>query len=75
MLQQVSRPLAMMNGVESFTRWKMQAAEQGQPGILQPWCIDLHLLADGCVSRAEVRAPVQVSAVQKDERGRFGWLV
>ena len=68
-------PFAVVNGVETFPRREVQATEERQPGIVLGERINLHLLANGRVSWANIGIPVQVGAIQKDERRRFGRLI
>ena len=64
-------PLALMNGIQSFTRGIDQAAEQGIPGILLPWRLDPALTPLGHVTVADIRTPMEIRDVKI---GQFGWL-
>ena len=65
---------ALMNGIESFTRGKVQGTKEGTPGILVTRCIHFHLLADGGIGWPNVRAPMQIGAIQEDQLSWLGRL-
>lgn len=63
-------PLALVNGIQPFTRGIDQAAEQGIPGILLPWRLDTALTPLGHVTVADIRTPMEIRDVKI---GQFGW--
>ena len=62
-------PLALVNGIQPFTRGIDQTAKQGIPGILFSWRVDTALTSLGHVTVANIRTPMEIRDVKI---GQFG---